>query len=80
MTKNYAPFYNSGHTGVVLHHSMQAGTAGALPGMLALAKSKGYTFVTSEYYIQQIYGMSSGVVGGAFAACPKAASNTTTCG
>ena len=80
VTKNYAAFYNSGQTGIVLHHSVQAGTAGALPGMLALGKSKGYTFVTSEYYVQQIYGMSSAAVSSAFAACPKAAGNTTTSG
>ena len=78
VTKNYAPFFNSGQTGIVLYHSVQAGTAGALLGMLALAKSKGYTFVTAEYYIQQVYGMNSAAVSSAFAACPKAAGNNTT--
>ena len=80
VTKAYAPFYNSGQTGVILHHSVYAGTASALPAELALGKSKGYTLVTAEYYIQQIYGMGSAAVTSAFAACPKASGNSTTSG
>ncbi|KAL3142978.1 hypothetical protein ABBQ38_003260 [Trebouxia sp. C0009 RCD-2024] len=76
VTKGYSPFYNSGQSGVVLHHSVQAGTPAALPGLMALGKSKGYTFVKSEYYVQQIYGMGSAAVASAFAACHSG--NTTT--
>ncbi|KAL3138306.1 hypothetical protein ABBQ32_006117 [Trebouxia sp. C0010 RCD-2024] len=76
VTKGYSPFYNNGQTGVVLHHSVQAGTPAALPGLMALGKSKGYTFVKSEYYVQQIYGMGSAAVASAFAACHSG--NTTT--
>ena len=76
VTKGYSPFYNNGQTGVVLHHSVQAGTPAALPGLIALGKSKGYTFVKSEYYVQQIYGMSSAGVTTAFGACRSG--NTTT--
>ncbi len=64
--------------GIVLHHTRGylAGTADALPGLLALPKSKG--FVKSEYYVEQIYGMGSAAVTIAFAACPSG--NTTTSG
>ena len=80
VTTAYSPFYNGGQSGIVLHHSVYAGTAAALPAELALGKSKGYTFVTPEYYIQQIYGMESGAVASAFAACPSssASNNATT--
>ena len=74
--KGYAPFFNQGKNGVVLFHSVQAGTPGALPALLALGKSKGYSFVKSEYYVQQIYGMGSAAVTSAFAACRS--SNATT--
>lgn len=73
VTAAYAPFYNGGQSGVVLHHSVYAGTASAMPAELALAKSKGYTFMTPEYYVQQIYGMSSAGVAAAHAACPTSA-------
>ena len=69
VNSGYAPFYNSGQSGFVLHHSVQAGTPGALPGLLALAKSRGYTFVKSEYYVQQIFGMGASAVTSAYAAC-----------
>ncbi|MCJ1368766.1 hypothetical protein MMC16_007913 [Acarospora aff. strigata] len=71
VTSGYSPFFNSGKTGLVLLHSVHGGTASALPAMLQLAKNKGYTFVSPEYYIQQIYGMNSAAVTAAFAACPK---------
>ncbi|DBA86760.1 hypothetical protein WJX77_007209 [Trebouxia sp. C0004] len=77
VTAAYSPFYNSGSTGVILHHSVYGGTASALPAELALAKKNGYTFVTPEYYIQQIYGMSSAAVTAAFAACPAHSANST---
>lgn len=82
VTVAYTPFYTSGSTGVVLHHSVYGGTASALPAELALAKTNGYTFVTPEYYIQQIYGMSSAAVNAAFATCPAAnsANSTATAG
>ncbi|KAL0027909.1 hypothetical protein WJX79_002203 [Trebouxia sp. C0005] len=43
VTAAYSPFYNSGSTGVILHHSVYGGTASALPAELTLAKSNGHT-------------------------------------